>query len=155
MINIFRYVPRPRSAALKPWLLNRLVIVHPDLTTDPYNQRGKVGFVTAVNFNQGAVDSLLVKFERGTGLYQPDGLITLLPEAQIKTNIRSPNFLRSASDYNEVVSILQHIGKDRLSNALLAPGGSKNIRYCCTQKLSDWIDSEQAVRNSKNRSKRL
>lgn len=88
-------------------LIGQLVLVHPQLTSDPAGKSGQVGIITGTELEN---DNIYVGFgKRGQGLYGTDALLLLKPAAQIKDLLHEHQQELSVADYKALfqISLLQ------------------------------------------------
>lgn len=88
-------------------LIGQLVLVHPQLTSDPAGKSGHVGIITGTDLEN---DNIYVGFGRnGQGLYGTDALLLLKPNEQIKQNLQEHKSALSVGDYKSLfqISLLQ------------------------------------------------
>jgi len=90
-------------------LIGQLVLVHPELTSDPAGKSGHVGIITGTELEN---DNIYVGFGRnGQGLYGTDALLLLKPNEQIKRNLQEHKSALSINDYKSLfqISLLQEL----------------------------------------------
>jgi len=88
-------------------LIGQLVLVHPELTSDPAGKPGQVGIVTGTELEN---DNVYVGFGRhGQGRYGTDALLLLRPADQIKTLLQEHQQELNVHDYKALfqISLLQ------------------------------------------------
>lgn len=90
-------------------LIGKLVLVHPQLSSDPAGRAGQVGIITGADLDN---DNIYVGFgKNGQGLYGTDVLLMLKSAEAIKQNLQDPQLDRKLDDYKAIfqISLLQEI----------------------------------------------
>jgi hypothetical protein len=88
-------------------LIGQLVLVHPQLASDPAGKSGQVGMITGTELEN---DTIYVGFGRhGQGLYGADALLLLKSPDQIKTLLQEHQQELNVNDYKTLfqISLLQ------------------------------------------------
>jgi hypothetical protein len=90
-------------------LIGQLVLIHPDLDTDPERKAGQVGIITGAELDY---ELVYVGFGRnGHGTYGTDVVLMLKPNEQIRQNLREQFTELSVNDYKSLfqISLLQEL----------------------------------------------
>jgi hypothetical protein len=90
-------------------LIGQLVLIHPDLTTDPARKAGQVGIITGAELEN---EMVYVGFGRnGHSIYGTDAVLLLQPNEQIRQNLREQFTALSVNDYKSLfqISLLQEL----------------------------------------------
>ncbi len=133
-------------------LIGKAVIVHPFLTTDPYNNRGMIGIVKNVNSKDGLCLNVTVEFgDKQKGQYEADGIYTLLPEKAIRKRMRSNVNGISRMDREEIVKILNLMKHGQHKNALLKVMGNDSLKFKCVCSCQEWVEMRAAQAKNKNK----
>jgi len=84
-------------------LIGQLVLVHPQLTSDPAGKSGQVGIITGTELEN---DNIYVGFGRnGQGLYGTDALLILKPPEQLKQILQENKTALSFEDHKALFQI--------------------------------------------------
>lgn len=135
---------------IKKRLRGELVLVHPQLTTDPIDKQGQIGKVTAVSGKE--CDIIRVKFSNGeSGNYMSDGLLTLLPKAKILKNIGVNPDLTNGEKWT-LLKIVKDVTWGEKAKALERALANTKILNLSTTDFSQLI---QVRKNRRGKSKRL
>lgn len=92
---------------LQDELIGQLVLVHPELTTDPAGKSGQVGVITGADL---ANDNIYVGFgKNGQGLYGTDALLIIKPHNQIQEALQQHKMDMPLDDFKALfqISLLQ------------------------------------------------
>jgi len=90
-------------------LIGQLVLIHPDLNTDPARKAGQVGIITGAELEN---EMVYVGFGRnGHSTYGTDAVLLLQPNEQIRQNLREQFTALSVNDYKSLfqISLLQEL----------------------------------------------
>lgn len=131
-------------------LIGRMVIVHPNLTTDPIQRQGEIGKVTDISSFDKEV--LTVEFKDGKrGAYFSNGLLTLFPKIVIKQGLLSNQF----SDKNRriITSVIKLVQKKSMEEALKTAMTNDISRAFCAVNCEDWLDMKKEQRRNIRKSK--
>lgn len=122
-------------------LINKPVMVHPELTHDPVNQQRNIGLITNIVYEN---DEIYVRFKEDvTGIYSADALLLLLPPQQILENLRAGISEMERSDIVELLNIylLQESGQtEAIQEAMYMPIFNDALWDRALISLQDWID---------------
>jgi hypothetical protein len=124
-------------------LVDKLVMVHPLLTTDPADKRGQTGKVTSVVNDSFAY----VAFEDGSSAaYELSGLIKLRPKKEILATLSGNVF--SGDQVSTIVKIYSLAVQGSLKEALVLASGSEQIMDRCTQDCLSWLEQKNQPHRS-------
>lgn len=114
-------------------LLGKEVMVHPFLTNDPYNSRGKIGVVKRVHNQEHLFSDLTVEFpDKQIGFYQADAIYTLYPEKLIRQSMYSAASVIGPEDRKVIKEVLVLLKSGHTKSALLkAMAAEKAQQFCC------------------------
>ena len=90
-------------------LTGHLVLIHPDLTTDPARKAGQVGIITGAELEN---ELIFVGFgKNGHGTYGTDAVLLLKPNEQIVQNLQDHQAELNVNDYKSLfqISLLQEL----------------------------------------------
>lgn len=131
-------------------LFGKVVVAHPELTTDPACMQGKIGKI----FEVAGPDEIRVRFDHDLhGKYMPSALLIVLPPVKIVEKLRQPG--ANIPDWQQAC-ILKAI------HYLLENEQEKAIRYVmdtdvlipfCTETLLDWKYRQSLRPSAKTRRK--
>jgi hypothetical protein len=84
-------------------LIGQLVLVHPNLTSDPAGKSGQVGIITGTELEN---ENIYVGFgKQGQGLYGTDALLILRPAQQLKDTLETHKSELSFNDHKALFQI--------------------------------------------------
>ncbi|MEZ2442731.1 hypothetical protein AB6805_13500 [Chitinophaga sp. RCC_12] len=127
-------------------MVERVVVVYPDLTTDPMNMQGKIGKVTSAY----AEDVVTVGFIDGTtGYYKTDALATMLPKNKLLDLLHDDLDLLSANQQREILQIIKEIMKKNPMSALAKAMENEFTKSYCTVTLQAWQELKLGQQNAK------
>ncbi len=122
-------------------LIDKLVLVHPELTFDPVIKQGQAGTITNVIHEN---DEIYVKFEDAVfGLYSTDALLVLRPMFDLIENLRTGIETMERADVLALLNIylLQQSGRNEdIAEALHIAGFSEILWHKALIPLNEWID---------------
>ncbi|MDX3916984.1 MAG: hypothetical protein QHC79_25810 [Pseudosphingobacterium sp.] len=129
-------------------LIGMPVMVHPQLTKDPYNERGNVGIILSSNPDH---DDNFVGFsEKKLGVYASDALLVLKP-ADMLMKARSIH-----SDFIDIDKVIRHILADHPDRAMNVVRSNPTILDDVTMSLAEYLERglhELQQRENKGRSR--
>jgi len=120
------------------------VLVHPELTNDPANKQGEIGFITAAILN---TDEFYIGFDdKEVGFYGADALL-MLNESELIYDFIDQNFGKlSTQDFKDLKNIvlLQLQGTEKHTRAALElVQKNTNIRDAATMGLDSFLGLSQ------------
>jgi len=119
-------------------------MVHPFLTTDPHDSRGKIGIINELKQDDKGYTDLRVKFPDGTsGLYEADALMILRSENTIRQTFISKIDSLIPDDRKELQQVMNLMKKGYKQDALKKAMGSDVLQSVCVTNCLDWIDHNQ------------
>ena len=126
-------------------LIGQLVLVHPELTSDPAGKSGHVGIITGTELEN---DNIYVGFGRnGQGLYGTDALLLLKPNEQIKQNLQENKSALSVNDYKSLfqISLLQELRPSTatIKTAMSLAMQSETVRNLSMRSVEDALGLHQ------------
>lgn len=126
-----------KNKELRKALVGRVVMVHPELTTDPGNMRGAIGKVAQEIDDH----SVTVSFDNHESwCYSNDALITLMPAKDIiaflNTSINNTSIKQLQLALDTLRSMMEGRADIALKNAMINPDMAK----LCITDLQNWID---------------
>lgn len=130
-------------------LLNRVVMVHPNLTSDPYEKRGAIGIVSRVS---GAPDDLVahIRFNDGTaGKYKADALITMLSLPSLVNNFKALPVEIVPDDRKLYSDIIKMVRAGLHDLAIKHAVSSEFLENVCTTNFQEWADKKLDQLSSK------
>lgn len=112
-------------------LTGHLVMVHPNLTSDPVNQQGEIGIITSANLEK---DEVYVGFGTNKlGLYSTDALLVLKPHQELYRDLLTQVKNLETPDFKTLmeISLLQEKGGvSHLRDAMeLASSNEKTLAF--------------------------
>ncbi|SDF11255.1 hypothetical protein SAMN05216464_1134 [Mucilaginibacter pineti] len=122
-------------------LIGKMVLVHPELTTDPVNKQGKVGMITGVDLDS---DTISVAFGGlKPGLYSSDALLVLKPHNELYQDLLEKHKKLDMQDFKTLlrINMLQENGtaKQQSSALEMAMSTSKVLDFS-TVSLQESLD---------------
>lgn len=122
-------------------LVDKVVMVHPNLTQDPANRQGQTGKITNVVHEN---DEVFVRFDdNSVGLYSSDALLLLKPASLILESLRSAIYGLDYLDSRDIVGILDVYAlqaSGQIKEALELAISNETVRIASIVFLDDWID---------------
>jgi len=122
-------------------LVDKVVMVHPNLTQDPANRQGQTGTITNVVHEN---DEVFVRFDdNGIGLYSSDALFLLKPASLILESLRSAIYGIDYLDSKDIVGILDVYAlqaSGQIKEALELAISNETVRIASIVFVDDWID---------------
>lgn len=122
-------------------MIDRIVMVHPDLTHDPYNQRGNVGVVTNIDLER---DDVFVEFsDSKIGIYESEALLSFISVKKLEQDIDSiieDLFLTDYHDAKRVFQLTRSDNEKSLRNAWDIIKVNPNLRDVFTMNYRDSIN---------------
>ncbi|MET3876492.1 hypothetical protein [Chitinophaga sp. OAE865] len=129
--------------------LDKIVMVNPDLTTDPANMQGKIGKVTGLI----SIDTVAVSFPNlGTHTYDTDALATLIPRKDLIEMLQVNLDDMSAIEQKKILEIIKASMDKNPVAALAKAMENETTRYYCTMSLVDWMALKREQRDRKSQS---
>lgn len=126
-------------------LIGQLVLVHPELTSDPAGKSGQVGIITGTELEN---DNVYVGFgKRGQGRYGTDALLLLKPAEQLKALLNEHKQVLSVTDYKALfqISLLQEFRQSTANTktAMSLALQSETIRNLSMRSVEDALGLRQ------------
>lgn len=135
-----------------PELAGQIVMVHPELTTDPVNMQGKIGVVTAVTPGT----EVWVRFDaQSVGKYQANALLILYPIEIINQGLTTNFSSFSMEDLTAMGKILLLIELRQPKEALAQGMSNDNIRFFCVTDCADWMELHNGKKEQHQKRKGL
>lgn len=120
--------------------INRLVMIHPNLTTDPINMQGEFGRVLMYDVK----GNVVITFGQGySGKYDPIGLITLYPKTVIESGLLNNIGTNSYQDQQLIKAVLKKVNQNRHMDAIKLAWGNETARFFCTTTFDQWTVMQQ------------
>lgn len=122
-------------------LVDKVVMVHPNLTQDPANRQGQTGRITNIVHEN---DEVFVRFEdNAIGLYSSDALLLIKPASLILESLRSAIHGIDYLDRKDIVGILDVYAlqaEGQIKEALELAISNETVRIASIVFVDDWID---------------
>jgi len=119
--------------------VGRIVMVHPDLTTDPVDRQGQIGRVASIDDRE----TVIVSFTDGVnGKYDRTGLLTLLPRQVIIQGILSNINEQPAQDQRCLLNIRRLVNQNKYAKALQVAMSNDSAKFFCTTSLDKWVEMQ-------------
>jgi hypothetical protein len=137
---------------IKNFLFGRIVMVHPQLTTDPQSRQGETGIVVELKEDN---EIATVKFKDcGKADYSIGGLLTLYPkDVMLQGVISNPEI--GTSNQRLILKIQKLADEKRYAEALkLAMANDITVFHCITN-CDHWTELMQERKRSNGRMKKL
>nr|WP_121270949.1 hypothetical protein [Pedobacter schmidteae] len=116
------------------------VMVHPGLTTDPYNMRGQIGKISHVVYD---TNDVYVKFpNQMLGLYDTSALLMLVPPELIVDKLyqEAEEIMLSRLELVDILNIYLHHASNQHEITLDLAMENSNIKQAAVFTVRDWID---------------
>ena len=122
-------------------LVDKVVMVHPNLTQDPANRQGQTGKITNVVHEN---DEVFVRFDDNSiSLYSSDALLLLKPASLILESLRSAIYGIDYLNSKDIVGILDVYAlqaSGQIKEALELAISNETVRIASIVFVDDWID---------------
>lgn len=127
-------------------LAGKIVMVHPQLTTDPADNRGKIGVVKSVVNDCVAY----VAFEDGAlAAYNLDGLLTLSPKAVMLQGLQSN--IMSGNDLDTYIKVYGLTKQEKFREALKMAVDNETTAFYCVTDCLQWLDMKAQISQRDNK----
>jgi len=122
-------------------LTGQIVLIHPDLTTDPAGKAGQVGIITGAELEE---EIIYVGFGRnGHGIYGTDAVLLLKPNEQIRQNLQEQQAALNVNDYKALfqISLLQELrpSTPNIKTAMSLALQSETVRNLSMHSVEDML----------------
>lgn len=130
---------------LQDELIGQLVLVHPQLTSDPAGKSGMVGVITGADLQN---DNIYVGFgKNGQGLYGTDALLMLKPHNQIQEALQEHKQEMPLDDFKALfqISLLQEFRQSsaNMKTAMSLAMQSENVRNHSMRTIENLLGRER------------
>lgn len=131
---------------LQDELVGQLVLVHPNLTTDPAGNSGQIGVITGADLEN---DNIYVGFgKNGQGLYGTDALLIIKPHNQIQEALQQHKMDMPLDDFKALfqISLLQEFRQStaNMKTAMSLAMQSETVRNHSMRSIENLLGRDQA-----------
>lgn len=134
------------------FLKDRVVMVAPDLTTDPLSKQAEIGRIIKADLK---TDTAQVRFSDGKqGAYSLDALLTLLPLPMIEQGLKSNFYTFSMQERQAYINVINAVSRNRHADALMAAKESPDILLFSTTNAQSWNEMQRSRQYEKLKAER-
>ncbi|MEE1946391.1 hypothetical protein VRU48_14805 [Pedobacter sp. KR3-3] len=131
----------------KDFLIGRTVMVHPDITADPWGKRGRTGVVTGFLPGKKAA---YVRFEDGSsGLYADDTLLTLPSLKAILHAIHVNGRTLDEKGHELIMQVFKLAMQHKHADALKLAVKDEKVAKLCTINCFDYREQKELLQTGK------
>lgn len=136
-------------------IIGQSVVVHPFLTTDPYNSRGKTAVVKSILHAEPYTD-LHVQFQDGSyGLYEADALLILATVSMITKALHHNYHSLSPEDRSIILNVVQLLKGNSQETALILAITNELVMSCCLINCQAWMEMKRRPSKEQNRKPKM
>ena len=137
----------------EPSPVGRIVMVYPDLTTDPANMQGEIGRVTEI-VSPGAVSVYFPK-DKISAKYSTTALATMLPKNEILKKLQQHLGSLTYHEQKGILSVIRSMVERNQTESLNTAMYMQRIQGYCTVNLQMWQDIKESQILSKRKDRGL